>query len=118
MVTYYYLFCLGWGLLQAAYDRAPVSSEPGTPEELRKKMLSPLWMSNPTFGATLGLLAIAAAIVAPVVGFVILRWWHGILGFLIVKFAVSALVPTSNPFFPFATGSLLVPVAAGLMLTT
>lgn len=112
----YYLFAFGWGLLQAAYDRMPVSEEPGTPARTRKQMQSPLWMGNEAFGATAAGIATAGMLVVPIVGFAALSWWHGLLGFAVTRQLVTSMTPTTNPVWPLGLGLISTVAGATFLL--
>jgi hypothetical protein len=130
MLVVYSLFCLGWALIQIAYERSPASSD-GATDWSSKVFLSPLWMSSPVSRLIVGLLALASSIVVPVVGWVALRWWYGLLGFLFVKGIAPAFVPgrellltgvyrwwnpgTWNPGITFLLGVFLTSLSTILM---
>ncbi len=116
MILAFTLFCLGWGFFQAAYDRVPASAEPGSDEAFEKTMQSPFWASSLPVGVSLGILAILAAFVGPIVGYLVGGWPYAIAGYFVPKFLVSKLFPSTNPAVPVILGCILTPAGTILLV--
>jgi hypothetical protein len=111
----YALLCFAAALLQAAYNLSPASEPAASAARMRKMLGSPLWMSSDVGGLVMGISTVATMIAVPVAGWVLFRWYYGLLGFLFAA-VLGRRFRGSNPFPPFAAGVLILTASLFLLL--